>query len=232
MKLIRRSLQALLLPACVMACQPAQAFSLSGSFSGTVEATQLPLNFTPPLPEAYYDGAAITGSFAIEVPNPTFQTGGDNFAYYLNGSGGSLSLSYTIKDQHFDYAVGPPDSSVILLNGASSPGSFQSAVFLTDFTPKYQGASFELSGPALFGGLDPNTLQFDPNAPPVFRTSFANAGAEMGFSVDVSQVAFNATPPVPEPSTYALFMAGAALLAWQQRRRLRPGLRRAISAAR
>ncbi|HZE92785.1 MAG TPA: PEP-CTERM sorting domain-containing protein [Rhizobacter sp.] len=236
MTLTCRFLQAARRPACIFVCavvgQQAQAFALSGSFSGTADATQLPLNFTPPHPESYYDGAPITGTFAVNVPDPQFQVGGDGYAYFLNGNGGTFSVSYTVKGQHFDYFVGSPDPStgqlpsIILLGQAPAPSTFQTALFLTDFMPKYQGASFELSDPngALFSHLDAGTLHVDPNAPPAFHTSFANASAEMAFSIDINKLIYQLAPPVPEPATHVLFAAGCGLLAWQRRRHWLPAL--------
>lgn len=222
----RWRLTAMLLSTCMMASQHAQAFYLSGSFSGIAQADPLPLGFTPPRPESYYDGAPVTGTFSVFVPDPQFQTGGDDFAYFLNGNGGWLSLSYTIKDASFDFFVGTPDPSssnlpsVLLLQAPGGPSSFQSVLFLTDFMPKYQGASFELDGPAgsLFDQLDPATLRVDPAAPPTLVTSFSSADASMHVTIDVGHAMFRTISPVPEPATGTLLIAGCALLVWYRRR--------------
>jgi hypothetical protein len=41
----------------------------------------------------------------------------------------------------------------------------------------------------------------------------------MLFVVDMTQVNFQTTSPVPEPATVALFTVGGVLLAWRLRRR-------------
>ena len=207
----------LLMAAPPMAGAQQQPFFIGGSFSGIAQAEQLPLGFPPPHPESYYDGAPITGSFEVFVPNPQPQSPGSG--YFLN-TDGWLSLSYTIKNETFSFFVGSPDPSsgslpsVILLQASSASSPVQSVSFLTDFVPKYDGASFQLTGPpgSLFDGLDANTLRFDPSHPPLFGTSFASASAEMQFSIDVTQVSFRTLAPVPEPATTALLLAGVALL--------------------
>jgi hypothetical protein len=211
--------------AFMLAGSPAQAFYLSGSFSGTAQAEGLPLNFTPPRPESFYDGAVVSGTFEVHVPDPQFQVGSDSHAYYLNGNGGWLSLTYDIKDARFQFRVDTPpptfptDASVILLTPALGADSFQSVMFLTTFMPKYDGASFQLRGPSgsLFDGLDATTLRFPTGTPPAFSTGFSSSEANMRVTVDVSQVTFQNTSPVPEPGTTVLFLAGCcALLAWRK----------------
>jgi len=217
----------MLMAACPMAGAQQQPFFIGGSFSGIAQAERLPLGFPPPHPESYYDGAPITGSFEVFVPNPQPQSPGSG--YFLN-TDGWLSLSYTVKNETFSFFVGSPDPasgrlpSVILLQPPSPFSPMQSALFLTDFMPKYNGASFQLTGPpgSLFDGLDANTLRFDPSNPPLFGTSFASASAEMQFNVDVTQVSYRTLTPVPEPTTAALLLAGIALL----------GARRFIAASR
>lgn len=228
-RLIRALLPIALLAACALATQPARAVHVSGSFSGIAQADPLPLGFEPPRPESYYDGAPVTGTFDAFVPDPQFQVGGADYAYFLNGNGGWLSLSYTIKDAHFSFFVGTPNPpgaglpSVLLLIAPSASDPFQTVVFLTDFMPKYDGASFELRGPAgsLFDGLDASTLRFDAAAPPQFGTSFASSSAAMRIAVDVGQVVFRTTA-VPEPGTCALMLAGLGAVGLAARRGFRP----------
>jgi hypothetical protein len=228
-RFLRASLPIALLAVCALATQAARAVYVSGSFSGIAQADPLPLGFEPPRPESYYDGALVTGSFGAFVPDPQFQVGGADYAYFLNGNGGWLSLSYTIKDAHFDFFVGTPDPSsaglpsVLLLNAPSDSNPFQTVLFLTDFMPKYDGASFELRGPAgsLFDGLDASTLRFDAANPPLFSTGFASSSAAMRIAVDVRQVVFQTTP-VPEPETCALMLAGLGAVGWAVRRGFGP----------
>lgn len=210
----------LMLSALVAAlCSPARAFTLSGSFSGIAEAETLPLGFTPPRPASYYDGASVVGTFEFDVLDPVFQAGdAASYAYYLNGNGGSMTVSYTIKDAHFSYVASP---SVILLEGATGSSSITSVLLLTDVQPKYEGATLELQGPAgsLFDGLDASTLHVDPSEPPLLATNFSNAEASMHITVDVAEVAFQTMPEVPEPSSAALLAIGVSSLWWWRRRR-------------
>ena len=187
------------------------AFHVSGSFSGIVHASELPLPFPAPRPIGYYDGAAITGTFSIDVVNPTFQVGGADYAYYVNGPGSMFSLAYDIKDQHFSYST---DASVILLSDPAGSAGGQSATFLTDFMPKYEGGSFTLSGAAssLFSGLDPASLHLHPGEAIDFGTSFASSTEKIWVDVEVSAVHFDAVP-VPEPATVAMLLVGFALMA-------------------
>lgn len=221
MKPLTRFMQAMLVLISVIGYQQAQAFYLGGSFSGTVQAQQLPLNFSPPYPESYYDGAPITGTFEINAPNLT------SVSPY--NEGGFLALSYTIKDTQFSYLIDGNDPangylpSVVQLYDSS--GGQQSAMFSSGFIWKYQGASLTLTGPSgsLFYNSDPSTLYVDPNTPPTLNTDFSNAAAAMWFDVDVQHVDYRYEPAVsvPEPGTGALFITGCALLAWQRRRQLR-----------
>jgi len=196
------------------------AFHVSGSFSGIAHASELPLPFPAPRPIGYYDGSAVTGTFSLDVVNPTFQVGGTGYAYYVNGPGSSYSVTYDIKDQHFAYTA---DASVILLDNPAGGAGGQSATFLTDFIPKYQGAIFSFTGMSgsLFTGLDPSSLHLDSSALPEFGTAFANAAEKIWVGVEVSAVHFDAAA-VPEPTTVAMLLAGCLLMACFARRRASP----------
>ena len=67
---------------------------IGGTFSGIASVRQLPLNFTPPRPMSYYEGATVTGSFEVFAPNPQPVSFSDSSFYNL---GGWLSLSYTVS---------------------------------------------------------------------------------------------------------------------------------------
>ena len=205
----------------------AQGFSISGSFSGIANADVLPLGSEPPRPESYYDGAAVTGTFELTMPAPQFQTGGSDFAYFLN-PGGLLALNYTIRDESFSFVVtsDAATSGVILLGASSPTNPLQTATFLTDFTPKYNGASFQLSGApgSLFDGLDASTLH-SPTSPPLFATQFSSSIAQMHVTVDVSDVTFASAAPVPEPASAVMLAIGLVVLMLLQVRRRRASKR-------
>ena len=191
-RLLKGLLPAALLMACITAGMPAQAFYLSGSFSGTAQADQS-LNLPTPRPESYYDDAPVSGSFQVNVP--------------ANLDGAWMSVSYRIKDESFEFSARSPDaanagsSNVLVLNASSSPSS-QWLSFSTDYRPRFEGAQFSLTGPAdsLFFGNDLSTLHFDPSAPPLFSTWFASSRANMQIGVDVTQVNYQPAAPIPEPA--------------------------------
>jgi hypothetical protein len=206
-------------------CAPAhaQSFAVTGSFSGIVHAAELPLGFTPPHPASYYEGALLVGSFEFELMDPQRRTGGEGYAYFVDPAG-LLKMIFTVRDQTFSYQVGlsaTPDAPVILLQAAPS-GTSASITLLTNFEPKYDGATIELAGPGLFNDLDARTIGFSAG-PPLFDTRFSSAAAEIAFEVDIDEVAYRVgTPPpqVPEPSMAWLLAGGVAIL-WGARRTLR-----------
>lgn len=180
--------------------------SYAGSFSGTVQATLMPLNIEPPHPESYWDGAAVTGSFDVQVvdPQPQFPGG-------FTDPNGYFRVSYLINGQTFQY-----DGSVIELG---QNGVMQEVAFLTDFITKYGDfASITFVGPALFTNLDPTTITLT-NGNATFGTGFEDSGEKMYFAVDVTQARYGPVSTVPEPSTFALFGLGALALVTARRRR-------------
>jgi hypothetical protein len=198
----------------------AQSFALSGSFSGSVHASQLPLGFTPPHPASYYEGASLVGSFEFELMDPQARTSGDGYAYFVDPTGW-LKMSYTVRGQTFTYQVGlsaTPDAPVILLQ-ASPSGTSASITLLTSFEPKYDGATIEFIGPGLFNGLEARSIGFSMGKP-MFDTHFSSAEAEMSFEVDVGEVSYrigNVPPAVPEPSIAWLLGGGILALCAAQR---------------
>ena len=188
-------------------------FHVTGSFTGTAHAELLPLPFPEPRPIEFYDGATVTGSFSLDVVNPYFQVGGDNYAYFFNGPGSSMSVSYDIKGVHFDYSS---DMAVILLDKGTGPQALDTVAIGTDFIPKYQGAIFQWAAApgSLFDALDPNSLRLDGVGPMAFGAYFANADAKIRVSVDVAPDGWSFdTSPVPELSSAVMLLAGLAVLA-------------------
>ena len=221
--MVNRLFATLLLAAASVGAN-AQGFSIAGSFSGIAEAEVLPLGTPPPRPESYYDGALVTGTFELFVPAAQYQTGGSNFAYFMN-PGGQLALNYTIRDESFSF-VGTADAGtggVILLTGPYPGSEYQVATFLTTFMPKYDGASFRLSGApgSLFDGLDATTLH-QPTSPPSFSTYFVSSTAGMSVEMSLTDVQFGHVTAVPEPATAATLAAGLVVLfGWGAARRRR-----------
>ena len=203
---------ATLLLAAASAGASAQGFAIQGSFSGVADAETLPLGTPPPRPESYYDGAVVTGTFELVVPAAQFQVGGSDYAYFVN-PGGLMALNYTIRDESFSFVVTGDAASVILLSAPYPDSPYQTATFLTDFMPKYNGGSFTLSGPpgSLFDGLDATTLH-QPSSPPLFSTHFASSSAVMSVEIGITDVRFGSLTPVPEPATVAMFAAGLVVL--------------------
>jgi MYXO-CTERM domain-containing protein len=215
------------LPALLALClgAPAHAIVLSGSFSGIASAEPLPLNFPPPRPVSDYDGAPITGTFEVNVPDPQFYQGDGSgtSGYFLNGGGGYLSMSFRILGEQFDVFQGSPPAGSFdfpsIIDLQTGPTG-QSVRFMTDFRPRYSGGILTLSGAAgsLFAGLDPSTLHIDPAAPPALSAYFADAGAEMSISVAATSVSFQLASPVPEAPGLWMGLAGLGLIGAARRR--------------
>ena len=84
--------------ACAFTTLQARAVDLVGTFSGTVTLAQLlPHTYNPPQAPDYYEGAAVSGSFAIHVVDPQFATNLEGIESIYSDAAGSLSLSYTLK---------------------------------------------------------------------------------------------------------------------------------------
>lgn len=217
---------AAVLSVALLFANPAHAFHTSGSFSGLLTASPLPQNFPPPHPASYYNGATITGVFEVSAPAPTFHQGDGGGAYFLNGGGGFLSMRFEVLGQQFTLYQGDVDPSsgnlpsVIRLD-TDMAGNTQAVRFQTDFRPRYGGGILSFSGPSgsLFDGLDPATLHLDPTDLPSISVTFADSAAGMTFGFVANQVLFDPAPPVPEPGTLPMALAGVALAAWFARRR-------------
>ena len=202
----------------ITAAANAQGLSYAGSFSGTVEASGLPLGFEPPHPASYWNGAAVNGSFEVRLVDPQYQFGADPHIGFVDPSG-YLRLTYLINGQTFQYEAGMVPGSIstpsIELNQS---GATQQVEFRTSFQPKYYGGGISFVGPGLFTDFDPLSIAL-ANGNAVFSTSFADPTAEMSFAVDVARVSYSMVGVVPEPSTFALFALGALVLAARRHQR-------------
>jgi hypothetical protein len=127
---------------------------------------------------------------------------------------GSLSFSYTLKGVVYSFDTGP-GGFLLTLSSPTAGGSSQS------LSVDAAAGSFELTGPpgSLFSGLDASTLHVDPAAAYTGHNYLTSSTASASFYVAMTQIAFQTTSPVPEPTTGALFVIGGALLAWRLRRR-------------
>ena len=200
--------------ACAITSLSAHAVDFDGSFVGTVSLAQLlPHTQDPPQPASYYEGAPVVGSFALHLSDPQpFEPPGPNDAMFTD-SAGSLSFSYTLRGVDYSFDTGPGIPLFLRSPTASDPNQSLSVDTTAGF--------FELTGPpgSLFSGLDASTLHVDPTATYTGQNILSSPQAKMLFVVDMTQISFQATSPVPEPTTVALFAVGGALLAWRLRRR-------------
>jgi len=195
---------------------PAHAVELDGTFAGTVRLAQfLPHTHFAPHPASYYEGATVTGTFAIQVVDPQREYMEDGFAAYREYFG-ALSLSYTLKGVNYGLDK-VPGATTFLALGSSTPDYPYQQLYVETV-----GGSFGLIGPpgSLFSGLDPTTLHFDPAVAYTGHNSLFSDLAQMTFYVDITKVNFKMASAVPEPSTGALLLVGGALLVgWSRLRR-------------
>ena len=203
--------------ACAFTSWQARAVDLAGTFSGTVTLAQLlPHTYNPPHAPDYYEGAAVSGSFAIHVVDPQFATNLEGIESIYSDAAGSLSLSYTLKGVTYSLDNSFANGTYLFVNLPTAEFPRQG---LNVTTP---GGSFNVFGPpdSLYSGLDPTTLHFDPAV--AYAGGSSLYAAYMTFYIDIAQVNFQSATAVPEPVTSALFIAGGSVLAWRVRRRALP----------
>jgi hypothetical protein len=189
--------------------------SFTVEFSGTVDADPELLGTPPPRPESYYDGAAIAGSFAVAVVAPQYQVGSEPSIGFVDPAG-TLNYDFRIRDESFSYRSS--EGSVLFLSEYQGQ---QTVSYQTTFIPKFLGAIIGFSGPSLFTGFDPATIDLLSGTPSL-SLYFADPTAQMRFDVSVDSWRFIPTP-VPEPSTWAMLLLGLGALAASAARHRRPG---------
>ena len=197
-----------------------QSFQLGGA---TVDATGL--NTTYGL---YFD---FTGTGTVNAADPTMTPTNGQFSsldYTLYGYNGSAATF------GFDGSDNPttsvaPGSRIALATGSLLAGSNQSSVGTIPQSPSFNafaGANLTFVPTAAAG-----TFFVDPS--PFYNvavSSFINSPSEIspvaagyasGFKITQGGGSVNFTSPVPEPETYALFLAGLGAIGWVARRRRR-----------
>lgn len=198
---------------------PAQAFQLSGSFSGTADAYALPIPHRPPPSLLGYDGATVTGSFAFDIANPQFQGLIDpELALVSPGDGSTFNIFFNVNGHRFDYAASsPPEPDSLML---TSTPEFQAFSLYSSFN-SFNNAVLTLGGPpgSLFSGFDPTTLHVDPTRSYGLSPTFSDGTLGLGINVNVTELRLNTAAPVPEPTTVSLLLLGGAILTCAASRR-------------
>jgi hypothetical protein len=196
-----------------------QNFQLGGAV-----ATAAGLNSTYGL---YFD---FTGTGTTSAANPsTTPTIGQftSLSYTLYGYNGTAAT--------FGFSGDTPTTSVAaasrvaLATGSLLPGANQSSVGTSPQSPSFNAfASANLSfiptatagsffqSPTPFYNVAVSSFINSPTQISAITGGFAN-----GFKITQGGGSVNFTSPVPEPETYALFLAGLAAVGWTARRRRR-----------
>lgn len=205
---------------------PATALIVEGTFSGTAQASAnggVPATPRDPLA---YDGAAVTGSFRLNIPTEPWDEGSGVAPPFGE-------IRFSLLGETFAFLAGPdwPDNPGVVSIGTEP---LQSVTFQTSYRPRFDGASITFGSAAnrLFDPSDFSTLTLDANTVSRMDASFAASSASLAVSVDIDHFGFGSvSAPIDEPP--ALLMLGAgwvAVAGWRARKpRRQAGL--AASAA-
>lgn len=199
----------------LLASAPAQALTVSGSFSGTARASALPTNPSPSRPPEYYDNAPLTGTFQLSIPTGPW---GDGF-----GEPPSAHITFDIRGDLFSFFAGPdrPDDPGVISIAPGSPGApAQSLSFLTSYRPRFQGAvlDFGSADGLMYQNDDFTTLAMDNRTVSWMHGSFADARSALAVSVDMTAFRFDpVSTPVDEAPAAALLLAGMGVMAARRR---------------
>ena len=171
----------------------------------------------------------FSGTGSATAANPTTAPTFGQFSslnYTLYGYNGPAATFGFDAGDNPTTSVGAA-SRVALATGSLLPGSGQSSVGTTPQSPSFNAfASANLTFvPTAAAGsffLDPNPFYN------VAVSSFINSPSQVlplsggfagGFRITQGGGSVNFTSPIPEPETYALFLAGLAAVGWTVRRR-------------
>ena len=171
----------------------------------------------------------FSGTGSVTAANPTTAPTFGQFSslnYTLYGYNGPAATFGFDAGDNPTTSVGAA-SRVALATGSLLPGSGQSSVGTTPQSPSFNAfASANLTFvPTAAAGsffLDPNPFYN------VAVSSFINSPSQVlplsggfagGFRITQGGGSVNFTSPIPEPETYALFLAGLAAVGWTVRRR-------------
>ena len=171
----------------------------------------------------------FSGTGSTTAANPTTAPTFGQFSslnYTLYGYNGPAATFGFDAGDNPTTSVGAA-SRVALATGSLLPGSGQSSVGTTPQSPSFNAfASANLTFvPTAAAGsffLDPNPFYN------VAVSSFINSPSQVlplsggfagGFRITQGGGSVNFTSPIPEPETYALFLAGLAAVGWTVRRR-------------
>ena len=171
----------------------------------------------------------FTGTGTVTAANPaTTPTFGEftSLSYTLYGYNGAAgTFGFDASDNPTTSIA--PGSRIALATGTLLPGPGQSSVGTTPQSPSFNafaGANLTFVPTAAAG-----TFFLDPT--PFYNvavSSFINSPSEIspvaagfasGFKITQGGGSVNFTSPVPEPETYALFLAGLGAIGWVARRR-------------
>jgi hypothetical protein len=165
------------------------------------------------------NGETITGRLSYDtsmqlVPNPDFPSGhvyelGSTakitHTFTLQGSGTSSSVDSSPGVQMEDYSSGA--DQLTFTGNAGGNNWWETYLSLTATRPGYQPAV--LPGAAELGG----TSGYTANS---FYITFWDAGIQLNADAKISS--FHVVSSVPEPSTYAMLLAGAVPLLLRRRK--------------
>lgn len=141
-----------------------------------------------------------TGFLVTESPYVGWDTLSPLITFHFSGPLTVDRIIFYVDDVN-NFGVAPPASIDVRMNG----GAFTN--FAVTDPPGVAPFAIELAGLGLIGNLADNLLD-----------TRLNRGAQWVFA---SEIQFQGVAAIPEPSTYALMLAGLGFVGWATRRRMR-----------